>query len=560
MAAMGDDRITSALESMSLRRRVAQMVMVGSDERFDGKLQRGLASMVRDEGVGGVIVAARNAADPVSVRAFRDALQEAAAEAAADADAAGAGLPLLIMADQEGGIVMQVVEGATVFPGSMALAATGDPQSAYIASRIMGIEAAAMGINVVCGPVVDVNADPDNPIIGIRSFGDSTRGVGAFGAAAVRGFADGGVLCVAKHFPGHGRTSVDSHLDLPALESPAEEVRAVDLPPFAQAVAAGVPAVMTAHIRVPSIDETGACATVSRRLLSGILRHQMGFEGLIITDCLEMGAIRNTVGTAGAAVLAVEAGADIVLACHTYEVQLKMIDALMKAVEAGRISEERINASCGRILAAKARLARACPDLAVVGCAEHLAVERELALKSITLVRNDGVLPLGIEGVRRAAVVCPSIMPKLRSEDLVEGVSAMVLAQEVARRGVEVLEAEVGLEPTEAQIAAAVHAVTQADAAIVATSSRTVQHERAQGRMVRALLEAAGDKPLVACAIRNPYDIREYPSVKAYLVTYGYRTCSVKALVDVVFGARAPRGKLPVELPGLYPRGHGLTY
>ena len=185
MAAMGDDRITSALESMSLRRRVAQMVMVGSDERFDGKLQRGLASMVRDEGVGGVIVAARNAADPVSVRAFRDALQEAAAEAAADADAAGAGLPLLIMADQEGGIVMQVVEGATVFPGSMALAATGDPQSAYIASRIMGIEAAAMGINVVCGPVVDVNADPDNPIIGIRSFGTAPA-VGAFGAAAVR--------------------------------------------------------------------------------------------------------------------------------------------------------------------------------------------------------------------------------------------------------------------------------------------------------------------------------------------------------------------------------------
>jgi len=554
---IGTCREDELLQSMSLREKIGQMTMAGFEDHFDGELPEGIGSLFKDPGLGSVAIFARNAHGPAEMRELTSALQDAAA-------AAGAKVPLFIMADQESGIVMQVTDGTAVFPGNMAFAATGDAENAYEACRIIAIESLAMGINAVCAPDVDVNADPDNPIIGIRAYSDDPAIAGSFGSAAVRGYAEGAALCMAKHFPGHGRTAVDSHLAVPLIDSPIEEIEALDLPPFREAICAGVPAVMTAHIRVPALDQTGTFGTMSRPILTELLRNKMGFHGLIITDCLEMGAIKDTIGTPRAAVRAVEAGADIVLMAHTLQLQREAIDRIEQAVLTGRIPRENIDASCRRILRTKLQLEEARrrmwpggrPSLDVVGCTEHLEAEKRIARQSITLVRNDdGVLPFRRESLKTVAVVYPATMPRLRAEDLTEGET--VLGKEIASRGVAVIEVGVSLAPTRAEIDAALAAAGRADAVVVATSCKTGEQEKAQGRLVQALRRAAA-APVVACGIRNPYDIRAYPEVGTYLVTYGYRPCSIRAMVEVLFGEIAPKGRLPVEIPGFYPRGYGL--
>jgi len=578
--------VDRVLAGLSLRRKIGQMMVVGFPERFDGfegRLPDGILSLLADPGVGGVGLFARNAKDPAEMLALTSSLQEAAM-------AAGAPVPLFIMADQEGGIVMQVTAGATVFPGNMALAATGEPAIAYEATRIIGLEALAMGLNAVTAPDVDVNADADNPIIGVRAYSDDPALVGALGEQAVRGFGSVGLFCTAKHFPGHGRTAVDSHLGMPRLDGSAKDLESVDLPPFAAAIAGGATGIMTAHIQSEALDPSGACATLSRPILTGLLRERLRFDGVIVTDCLEMGAIQQGVGTARAAVEAVVAGADMVLIAHTIALQRQAADMLEQAVRSGEISEERIDLSCRRTIRTKLALEAACrrmwdadgrPPLEIVGCAEHLLAEQRIARQSVTLIRNeDGVLPLAANEVRRIAVVYPATMPRLRAEDIDD--DQTVLGREIAARGIEVVEIGVGLTPTTGEVAAVCDAVVgaQVDAVIVATSCKTTEQEKAQGALVQALLEAvrgadarltetpetAGsaefggrETPVIACAIRNPYDIRSYPDVRTYLATYGYRPCSIRAAVEAVFGEIVPRGRLPVEIPGLYPRGHGLA-
>jgi len=542
---------------MGLREKIGQMTIVGFPERVAGELPEGIESLLKDPGVGGVGIFARNARGPAEMLELTSALQDAAIRA-------GAKVPLFIMADQEGGMVMQVTDGTTVFPGNMALAATSDAENAHEACRAIALESLAMGINVVTAPDVDVNADPDNPIIGVRAYGDDPALVGRFGSAAVRGYEEGAVLCMAKHFPGHGRTAVDSHLAVPLVDSPIEEVEALDLPPFEEAVRSGVRAVMTAHIQVPALDTTGACGTLSRPILTELLRGRMGFRGLIVTDCLEMGAIKDTIGTPEAAVRAVEAGADMVLICHTLELQRQAIDGMEQAVLDGRIPREAIDASCRRIITTKLELEEARlrmwtdgrPPLDVVGCRDHLEAEQRIARQSITVLRNDdGVLPFRGDGPKTIAVIYPATMPRLRAEDLAEGDT--VLGKEFASRGVTSVEVGVSLCPTRDEIDAALAAAGRADAVVIATSCKTREQEKAQGELVQ-MLNGAVSAPVVACGIRNPYDIRAYPEVRTYLVTYGYRPCSIRAMVEVMFGEIPAKGRLPVEIPGFYPRGYGL--
>ncbi|MEA4884486.1 MAG: glycoside hydrolase family 3 N-terminal domain-containing protein [Clostridia bacterium] len=563
--------VESILSQMSLRQKIGQMTIVGFPERFAGQLPDGILSLLEDPGVGGVGIFARNASDPAEMAELTTCLQDAAR-------AAGAPVPLLISADQEGGIVLQVTAGTTAFPGNMALAATGNPENAYESARIIGLESLAMGINAVTAPDVDVNTDADNPIIGVRAASDDPQTVAAFGVRAVQGFASAGVLCMAKHFPGHGRTSQDSHLGVPVLPGSIDQIRAIDLPPFAAAIAAGAPAVMTAHIQSLALDASGVPATLSQSALTGLLRDELGFDGLVITDCLEMGAIQQTVGTPQAAVQAVAAGADVVLMCHTLDLQLRAIDELEKAVRSGVISCERVDESCRRVIRAKLEQVKflreagwaghplPLPPLDLVGCADHLRAEERIARASVTLVRNSaGLLPLGKNGRhshgqcssgRRIAVVYPSTMPRLRAEDSADAES--VLGEEIARRVGDSCVFEVGVElfPSAEDTARAIGVAMSCDLVVAATSSKTPEQEEAQGALVRALIDTG--RPVVACAIRNPYDLRAYPQVDTYMATYGYRPCSIRAAVEVMFGEAKPAGRLPVSIPGLHSRGHGL--
>ena len=336
---------------MTLHEKIGQMLLLGWGGDADADSRRvtlHAAELVEDLAAGGVILMRRNVGTPDQLRAMLGEMQALAARR---------GLPPLFVAvDQEGGGVARLTP-PQFLPSTDAweIGLTDDPIQARMAARQTGLELRSVGINWNFAPVLDVNNNPANPVIGRRSYGDDPQRVATMGVAAVLGYQnDAGILACGKHFPGHGDTDVDSHLALPTILHSLERLFAVELVPFRAAIAAGVAAIMTAHIVFPEMDPT-LPATLSLTVLTGLLRGDLGFEGLIITDCLEMNGVANDWGEPEAAVLAVLAGADILLCCHTWTKQCAIRDGLVAAVEQGRIPLSRIDASLARITGAKDR-------------------------------------------------------------------------------------------------------------------------------------------------------------------------------------------------------------
>lgn len=347
-----DNWVKEKLKSMSLEEKVGQLFMVGFEDTPQKKatqVNQHAESLVKDYHVGGVILFGRNISSTKQIVELTNDLQKLALSEQPQ-------IPLLISIDQEGGKITRIREGITVFPGNMPLGATRDPQLARQAAHVMGKDLYDLGVHLNFAPVMDVNNNPKNPVIGVRSFGSDPHLVAEMGVAMIQGFHDAGIFTAVKHFPGHGDTSVDSHISLPTIHHDRKRLEEVELVPFKKAIEAGTDFVMTAHVTFPAIEPTpGLPATLSKRVLTDLLRNELGYQGVIITDDMEMGAIANQFGTGEAAVQAIEAGADMILVCHTLEKQKDAILAIRKAVEDGRISEERINESVKRILELKAK-------------------------------------------------------------------------------------------------------------------------------------------------------------------------------------------------------------
>lgn len=365
------------VDDLSLDEQIGQMLVLGwggPDSLCRVNEQADLC--VRELHAGGMILMGCNVQeqtrplrpiDAAGVRAMTDDLQSRAK------------IPLLLATDQEGGRVARF--GSVPFtrmPSALAIAEKGDLTLAREAARVTARELAAVGVNFNFAPVADINSNPINPIIGDRSFGTTPYAVTPFVQAQIAGYADGGVLSCAKHFPGHGDTSLDSHMDLPALPFSLEEMQARELIPFRAAIYAGVPALMTAHILFPALDPSGLPATLSRPILTGLLRETLGFDGLIVTDCLEMRAVSDGWGTPRAAVLAAIAGADILLICHTESRQRDAFSSLQAAVQSGELPRERVRDAARRVLRAKAQVLAfgQPPPLSVIGSDDHQAVLR----------------------------------------------------------------------------------------------------------------------------------------------------------------------------------------
>lgn len=322
----------------SLERLVGQMLMVG----FEGLTPPSdLLRKVEQGRVGGVILFGRNLQDAEQTAHLTQMLQEAAAD--------GGQPPLMIAVDHEGGGVQRLRQGFTQLPSEMAMAASGDAALVSTLYRQAAQELAAVGININFAPVLDVNNNPLNPVIGLRSFGSQAEPVARWGQTAVQAWLDGGVIPCGKHFPGHGDTAQDSHLTLPQVAHPRDRLEAVELLPFRAAVDGGLPALMTAHIVFPALEQARLPATLSRTILSDLVRGDMGFTGVLFTDCLEMNAIKDTVGTVRGAVLAAIAGADVLLVSHTRTLQDEAYTALVNGVIAGEIPRYRVEASVERI-------------------------------------------------------------------------------------------------------------------------------------------------------------------------------------------------------------------
>jgi len=481
------------------------------------------------------------------------------------------GLPLLVTSDFEnGGPGMRINHsyalpsllpqgGGTSFPPTMAFGAIGDEEEVVNFARVTAREARAVGVHVNFAPVLDVNSNPENPIINTRAFGEAAEDVARLGSAYIRGAREGGVLTTAKHFPGHGDTRVDSHLELPEVTADRTRLDAVELVPFAAAVRDGVDAVMTAHVSVPGVLGPGAPpATLSPEFMTGILREEMGFTGLLFTDALRMGAITEAWGAGEAAVLAFEAGADVILIPESVG---PAVEAMVQAVESGRVSRSRLDTSVRRILNAKARLGlhvdRLVPIEGVassVGIAEHLAVADRAATRSMTLPRDrDGLVPMDADAARRVLSITyavPEDVAAGREFDLV--LSALLPSVEGVRIGP---GAGVG------ELAALLQSASAFDRVLVnayvpprAGAGTVALPEAVQG-FVRALVR---QRPTILISFGNPYLLNSLADAGTYLVAWGDREVSQRAAARAVAGASAIGGRLPITLPGLHERGEGL--
>ncbi|TCO68672.1 beta-glucosidase-like glycosyl hydrolase [Caldanaerobacter subterraneus] len=290
------------IEEMTLEEKIGQMLMIGFPSAFYDDHIRELVTSYK---IGNVILFSRNVQDARQVMDLCTDIQKEAIE--------NTGIPAFISIDQEGGMVTRIYRGATYLPGNMAIGATKDPENAYKVGEIAGRELRTIGININFAPVMDVNNNPLNPVIGVRSYGENPEDVANFGINYIKGLQKEGVIATAKHFPGHGDTTVDSHLDLPKVNHGKDRLYEVELYPFKKAVENGVDAIMTAHILFPALEDSKVPATLSYNILTRILREEFKFDGLIITDCMEMNAIAKYFGTQKAASMAIKAGADIVL-------------------------------------------------------------------------------------------------------------------------------------------------------------------------------------------------------------------------------------------------------
>lgn len=458
--------------------------------------------------------------------------------------------PFLVSTDHEGGTLFtQRLYGATIFPGNMALGAIGDPELAEQAAYAAGRELRALGIRFNFAPVIDVNSDPENPIVGVRAFGEDPKAVARLGAAALRGYARAGVAASAKHFPGHGDTRVDSHFGLPVSTKTAAELARLDLVPFAAAIKAGVPAVMPAHMVFPGLGEPKLPVTLSSAVIQGVLRGKLGFKGLVVSDSLDMGAIANTWGTPEAAVRSLEAGCDLLLIGKgDYK---GAYAAVLAAVESGRIPRERVARSAAAVVALKRAhglFSDPRPDvpLDILKRPENEALARTIAERSVTLLRADpSVLPLRKDA---RLVVVLSRSPSFANE-------ARAFFSLLKDRAPAAQLVETGTRPTPAEQEAALAAAASADVVVLGDWIWwTLGAEQVElGSKLAAL-----DKPLVHVAQLNPYGLARFPAAKSAVALYGASPYSYDAGAKLLFGELKPKGRLPVTIPGFAKRGSGL--
>ncbi|EGD43257.1 glycoside hydrolase family 3 protein [Nocardioides sp. WG-D5] len=471
-------------------------------------------------------------------------------------------IPLNIAVDQEGGALVArfgPASGATQMPGQMALGADGSTADAARSAEVIGTELAAVGVTQDYAPVADVNLNPNNPVIGIRSAGADSAAVSDIVAAEVGGFDKGGLSSIAKHFPGHGDTGTDSHYGLPEVTHTREQLEAIDLPPFEAAIDAGIDAIMTAHVTVPAIDPSGEPATMSEPILTGLLREEMGFNGLIVTDALDMQGASATYPPDVAPVEAFLAGADQLLIPPQMDTAYA---AVLGAVKNGTISRQRLDESVYRILKHKldnkifeSPYVDPAAAPAVFADPVHKADAQAISDRTTTLVKNDdGLLPLA-PGPKDVLVAGWGV-------DTTAGIAAGF-----QKRGATTQVLQSGTTPTDAQIDAAVAAAAGKDLVVVPTNNawqinpatgQPTPASVAQTKLVKALL--ATDTPVVVTAMRNPYDVTSFPEAATVLDTYGYTSHQLESLVRVLHGEVNPSGKLPVEIPDLFPLGHGLSY
>ena len=548
------------MKALTLREKVAQLIFIpfhGAAPNTQSRDYRQFMKLVRETRVGGMVLVNWNngrltqKAQPYALGAFLNRMQKLSR------------VPLLVAGDFERGASMRV-DGATVFPQAMAFGAVGDPALVRFEGQVTAREARAVGVQWLFFPVADVNNNPDNPIINIRSYGEDPKQVSALVAAFIEGTrADPHyrVLTTAKHFPGHGDTAVDTHLNLAVIGATRERLESVELPPFRAAIQAGVDAIMTAHIAVPALAPADVPATLSPSILTGLLRGDMGFKGIIVSDALEMGGIAQGYSSGEAAVLALIAGADALVMPPDPDAVVK---AVLAAVQSGRLTRARIDESVARLLAAKERMGlnrRATVDLEAIGDQIDMPEDQEraqdIAVRAVTLVKNDRNSGAGVVPLRAPAKAC--FLTLAESHYSNEGFE---FAQEVHRREKDAPVMQLDASLPWASLDAAVQKTAACESVAVAAFASVAAYrgDVALGGDFPRMLDAlfATGKPVVLIALGNPYLVRSFPKAAGFLLTFSTVPPSETAAVQALFGETPIRGRLPVTIPGVAKIGEGI--
>lgn len=547
--------VEQTLKKMTLREKLGQLLMVtffGVFDSAESPEYKEVLREVEENHVGGLIVITdrgplgieRSQVYPTAV--VTNELQRRAK------------IPLLVGADFETGTGMRLDEG-TSFPSPMAIGATGDPKLAYTAGKYTALEARAAGVQWIFAPDADINNNPDNPIINIRSFGEDPTAVSAYVKEFVRGVEENGALATAKHFPGHGNVSVDSHISLATVPGDRKQLEATELVPFRAAIAAGVSAIMPGHLFVPGLEPNPEVpATLSHSILTGVLRDDMKFQGLIITDALDMGGVTSNYPPGEAAVRAIEAGTDVLLMSPSPDAA---VAGLEDAVRSGRISEKRIDASVRRILSAKARLGlnkNRTVDVARLNerfaRPEYEYQSQSIADRGVTLLRDTPrLLPLDpTRPMRVLLVALSSDADPVPGESIEPEIRPRVDSLKVLRADTQyVTVGALKLPPPDTY-----------DVAIAALFVRVADRKGDVGLPDDQLafmnqLLAAG-KPTVVAAFGSPYLIERFPNAKTWVAEFSTNDVSQRAAARAIFGEVAISGTIPVTVPGVVRRGDGL--
>lgn len=501
-----------------LREKIGQLLMAG----FDGtEPDARIEWLIRKHRLGGVILFKRNIESPAQLARLNRHLQEL--------NAAYSDIPLFIGVDQEGGVVARIEAGVTPLPSALAFRAAGSVSDCEQLTCIANTELRVLGCNVNFAPVLDVNNNRRNPVIGVRAFGETVEEVCNYGLAAMRGIQSADIAATAKHFPGHGDTEVDSHLGLPLVAHSRARLDAVELAPFRAAIAAGVDAIMSAHVIFPAIEpDPKTPSTLSAAVLTDLLRGELGFNGVVFTDCLEMAAIADGVGVVEGALRAFKAGADVLLVSHCEDRQLAVIEALFAAVVRGEISEARIDQSVARIMALKNRrkmaLWRDLPDDAagLVALPASLALSHRVHTAAVSWQGK----PTRLDSTQPLLVLSCEVREHTEIDVVATG--EITLGSLLASKGMQVTELRMPLMPSTADIDHALQYAQLAGQVVCVSYNAVLKPEQ------QALLSAlpAGKTWLIAG--RLPYDLDLLPEARAKLTVYSTRPAALLALAEAI--------------------------
>ena len=539
--------VETTLKSMTVEEKVGQMIACRYAGNFfpaDSDSLADLKSLVVQQKVGALIIFGGNAYETAHLN---NDLQRLAT------------VPLLIASDFERGVGTQIT-GSTLFPAIMGLGAANDEKLAYMMGKVTALEGRALGVHMTFAPVVDVNINPDNPIINTRAIGEDPEMVGRLAAAFIRGCQENGMLATAKHFPGHGDTDQDSHSVLPTIKADRERLEKIELAPYRKAIEAGVKAVMVAHLDVPALDSTsGLPSSLSPAIVTDLLRRRMGFKGLIVTDAMEMGGVTNLFSNTESALKALLAGVDMVLLPLE---PAKVVPFLVDAAKSGRLPQARIEESVRRILEAKASLKLHLSkqvDIASlpmkIGTKDNVAEARRAFEKAATLVKNEGgVLPVAAPGKKIAVLSL--------SSDPGDFYAGRPFADAVRKRAEDTkifyADADTGIERLETAFAGTM----DADVVLCAVFSGLRAWKGSVGldpRHIDLINNLTGTgKPVVVVNFGSPYLLRSFPDIAAYLCLFRNTVQAQETAACAVFGEMDVTGKLPISIPGIYPIGQGI--